>query len=57
MDEKTRRGRELDALENISTELVRLRVLKEHELGVRLEEAPEGSGPYVPNPHVPKAEQ
>jgi len=24
-------------------------ILKEHELGVRLEEAPEGSGPYVPN--------
>jgi hypothetical protein len=22
--------------------------LKEHELGVRLKEAPEGSGPYVP---------
>ena len=29
-------------------ELVRLRVLKEHELGVELKEAPEGSGPYVP---------
>jgi hypothetical protein len=37
MDEKTRRGRVLDALENIITELVRLRVLKEYELGVRLE--------------------
>jgi hypothetical protein len=40
MDEKTRRGRELGALENIVTELVRLRVLKEYELGVRLEWAP-----------------
>jgi hypothetical protein len=38
-----------DALENIVRELENLRVLKEHELGVRLEEAPEGSGPYVPN--------
>jgi hypothetical protein len=37
-----------DALENIVRELENLRVLKEHELGVRLEEAPEGSGPYVP---------
>src|SRR5215212_102585 len=48
MDEKERRARELDALENIVKELERLRVLKEHELGVRLEEAPEGRGPYVP---------
>jgi hypothetical protein len=48
MDEETRKGRELDALENIATELLRLRVLKEHELGVRLKETPEGSGPYVP---------
>jgi hypothetical protein len=45
MDEQTRK---LDALENIVKELERLRILKEHELGVRLEEAPEGSGPYVP---------
>jgi hypothetical protein len=29
--------------------LERLRVLKEHELGVRLEDAPEGRGLYVPN--------
>ena len=49
MDEKTRRARTWDAPENIAAELERLRVLKEHELGVRLEEAPEGSGPYVPN--------
>jgi len=48
MDEETRKGRELDALEIIAAELERLRVLKEHELGVRLKEAPEGSGPYVP---------
>jgi hypothetical protein len=48
MDEKTRQWRELDALENIVRELERLRVLKEHELGVELKEAPEGSGPYVP---------
>jgi hypothetical protein len=41
-------ARELDALENIAKELERLRVLKEHELGVELKEAPEGSGPYVP---------
>jgi hypothetical protein len=49
MDERTRRARQLHALENIATELLRLRVLKEHELGVELEGAPEGSGPYVPN--------
>ena len=47
MDEKTRKGCELDALENIAADLVRLRVLKEHELGVRLEESPDGE-PYVP---------
>ena len=29
----------LDALEGIHSELERLRVLKEHELGVRVEEA------------------
>jgi hypothetical protein len=38
----------VDAMENIAIELERLRVLKEHELGVRIEYAPEGSGPYVP---------
>ena len=48
MDEETRKARELDALENIAAQLEQLRILKEHELGVRLEEAPEGSGPYVP---------
>jgi hypothetical protein len=49
MDEQTRRARELDALELIVAELERLRVLKEHELGVRLEYDPDGGGPYVPN--------
>ena len=38
----------VDAAENIVSELEQLRVLKEHELGVRIEYAPEGSGPYVP---------
>jgi len=38
MDEQTRRDRELDALEHIGLELERLRALKEHELGVRVEE-------------------
>jgi hypothetical protein len=37
MDEYTRKGRELDALENIAAELERLRILKEHKLGVRVE--------------------
>jgi division protein CdvB (Snf7/Vps24/ESCRT-III family) len=48
MDEQTRRARELDALENIVRELEQVRVLKEYELSVRLEYAPERSGPYVP---------
>jgi hypothetical protein len=38
----------VDALENIAAELEQLRVLKEHELGVRVEYASEGGGPYVP---------
>jgi len=33
MDDKLRKWHELDVLENIATELMRLRVLKEHELG------------------------
>jgi hypothetical protein len=33
MDEDTRKGRELDTLENIAAELERLRMLKEYELG------------------------
>jgi hypothetical protein len=49
MNELTRwLRRTLDALENIAIELERLRVLKEHELGVRVEEAEGGVGPYVP---------
>jgi hypothetical protein len=47
MDEKTRRWRELDSLENIASELLRLRDLKEHELGVELEHDSDGQ-PYVP---------
>jgi hypothetical protein len=51
MDRKTRRWRELDALENIATELLRLRVLKEDELGVELEHNSDGQ-PYVPSTYV-----
>ena len=40
--------RVLDALEGIHSELEALRILKEHELGVRLEYSKEGHGPYVP---------
>jgi hypothetical protein len=47
MDARERAGRVLDALENIALELERLRVLKEHELGVQLEYE-EGGAPYVP---------
>ena len=47
MDETTRRARELNALENIAADLERLRVLKEHGLGVRPEYDPDG-GSYVP---------
>jgi hypothetical protein len=42
MDEETRRARMLDALKSIAAELERLRILREHELGVRVEEE-EGS--------------
>jgi hypothetical protein len=48
MDELERMMRLVDALENIASEMERLRVLKEHELGVRVEDAGEGHGPYVP---------
>ena len=41
-------GAQTGAPENIVKELERLRAHKEHELGLRLEWAPEGSGPYVP---------
>jgi hypothetical protein len=47
MNESTRYlRRTLDALENIVIELERLRVLREHELCVRLEDS--GHSPYVP---------
>jgi len=37
MDEQTRKARELEALENIAEQLELLRVLREHELGVQVE--------------------
>lgn len=49
-------ARAVDALEVIAAELERLRVLKEHELGVRLEESEEGHGPYVPSEADPAEE-
>ena len=36
MDEQTRRGRELDALEVIAAELEKLRVLREYETGAEV---------------------
>jgi len=42
MDEETRKGRELEALELIAAELERLRMLKEYELGAWVEDV-EGS--------------
>jgi hypothetical protein len=47
MDGQTRRARELDALEAIAAELWRVRVLKEHELGVSVEHDPDSGIPYV----------
>jgi hypothetical protein len=47
MDERQRSARELDALDLIVGELENLRILKEYELGVRLEHPPEGDPPYV----------
>jgi hypothetical protein len=38
MDEQTRKGRELDALEIIAAELERLRMPKEYELGAWVED-------------------
>ena len=38
MEEETRRGRELDALEVIAEQLERLRVLKEYEIDARVQE-------------------
>ena len=45
MEETTRQVRMLDALENIAAELERLRLLREHELGVRVSH--EASDPQV----------
>ncbi len=39
--------RVLDALEGIHAEMEQLRMLKEHELGVRIQHDPD-HGPYVP---------
>ena len=47
MDERKRRARELDALELIVEEPEQLRILKEHELGVRLEHPTSGDPPYA----------
>ena len=52
MNEKP--DRIIEALENIGMELERLRLLREHELGVRVEMAPDGHGPYIPK--VPEEE-
>jgi len=38
----------VEALEVVAAELEELRVLKEHELGVRVEHAEGGGGPYIP---------
>ena len=38
MEEETRRARELDALEVIAEQLEQLRVLKEYEIGARVQE-------------------
>jgi hypothetical protein len=45
MDEETRQDRTLAALENIAAELERLRLLREYELAVIVEE--EGADPRV----------
>ena len=42
MDEQTRRERQLEALEHIAAELERLRMLREYELGAKVEDE-EGS--------------
>ncbi len=49
MDEQTRRDHELEALEHIAEELERLRMLKEHELGVRVVDV---EGTLVLRPNV-----
>jgi hypothetical protein len=45
MDEQTRRERQLEAMEFVAEELEKLRMLKEHELDVRIEN--EGGVLYV----------
>ena len=55
MDQTEWMRRLLDALENIASELEVLRILKEHELGVRIEHGAEGSGPYVPRSQANEA--
>ena len=45
MDEETRKGRTLDALESIAAELERLWILREYELGARVED--DQGSPYV----------
>ena len=53
MDRTTERT--VEALDNIAIELMRLRVLKEHELGVQLEQ--DAHGPYVPAPFADDEEE
>ena len=36
MDEETRAARTLEALEHVAAELEKLRMLREHEMGVRM---------------------
>ena len=36
MDEETREARTLEALEHVAAELEKLRILREHEMGVRV---------------------
>ena len=43
MDEQTRQERTLDALESIAADLERLRLLREHEIGVRVVTDEEGN--------------
>ena len=42
MDEETREARTLETLEHVAAELEKLRMLREHELGVKVEDV-EGS--------------
>jgi hypothetical protein len=49
MDEETRRDHEVEALEHIAAELEKMRILKEHELGVRVVDV---EGTLVLRPNV-----